>query len=94
MESGTIPFLPTNSRLEAIIYRQALSAFSVPDRVNLLSDQWALVQAGRASLQSYFDLIKKLPTSTELAERDQIINAFDSLNQLIVGNPDREPSAD
>ena len=68
----------------------SLGSLSVPDRVNLLSDQWALVQAGRASLQSYFDLIKKLPTPTELAERDQIINAFDSLNQLIVGNPDRE----
>ncbi len=68
----------------------SLSSLSVPDRVNLLSDQWALVQAGRASLQSYFDLIRKLPTPSELAERDQIIAAFDFLNRLLVGNPDRE----
>ncbi len=68
----------------------SLGSLSVPDRVNLLSDQWALVQAGRASLQSYFDLIKKLPTSTELAERDQIIAAFEFLNRLLVDNPDRD----
>ena len=68
----------------------SLGSLSVPDRVNLLSDQWALAQAGRASLQSYFDLIKKLPTTTELAERDQIINAFDSMDRLLVGSPERE----
>jgi aminopeptidase N len=68
----------------------SLGSLSVPDRVNLLSDQWALVLAGRAPLQTYVDLIKKLPTATELAEREQIINAFDFMNRLLVGNPVRE----
>jgi aminopeptidase N len=68
----------------------SLANLSVPDRVNLLSDQWALVQAGRAPLLSYFDLIKKLPTATELAERDQIISAFDLMNGLLENDPVQE----
>ena len=67
----------------------ALPRLSVPDRVNILSDAWALVQANRATISFYFDLIEKLPTSHELAEREQIINAFDYINRLLIGNPAR-----
>jgi aminopeptidase N len=67
-----------------------LPKLSVPDRVNLLGDVWALVQAGRLSLPAYLRLIGKLPSEPELAERDQIINTFDYINRLLLGDPARE----
>ena len=69
---------------------QALPKLGVEDRVNLLSDAWALVQAGRAPVSLYFGLVEKLPPSTEIAEREQIINVLDFINRLFVGNPERE----
>src|SRR5260370_27467142 len=68
----------------------ALSKLSVADRVNLVGDTWACVQANRAPLSSYFDLIEKLPAGVELAEREQIINTFDYINRLLIGNSARE----
>src|SRR5213596_170164 len=59
---------------------KALPKLGVEDRVNLLSDAWALVQAGRAPVALYFGLVKKLPASTDLAEGEQIINVLDSVN--------------
>ncbi|PYK04687.1 MAG: aminopeptidase [Verrucomicrobia bacterium] len=67
----------------------ALPKLSVADRVNLLGDAWAFVQANRAPLSTYFDLIERLPAGVELAEREQIINAFDYISRLLVGNPSR-----
>jgi aminopeptidase N len=67
-----------------------LPKLSVPDRVNLLSDTWALVQAKRAPMSLYLGLVEKLPTKTELAEREQIINVFDFINRLFAGEPKRE----
>ena len=68
----------------------SLSKLSIADRVNLLGDAWAFVQANRAPLSTYFDLIEKLPAGVELAEREQIINAFDYTNRLLIGNAARE----
>lgn len=68
----------------------ALSKLSEPDRVNLLSDAWALVQANRAPLSLYVDLVGKLPATTELAEHEQISNAFDFINRLLAGQPQRD----
>jgi aminopeptidase N len=67
-----------------------LPNMSSPDRVNLLSDAWALVQAGRAPLSLYLELMEKLPTRTELAEREQIMTAFDDVNRLLIGDARRE----
>ncbi len=60
---------------------------SAADRVNLLSDAWAFVQANRAPLSLYFRAIEKLPPSAELAEHEQIINAFDYIDHLMLGMP-------
>ena len=68
----------------------SLPTLKVGDRVNLLSDEWALVQANCAPLARYLRLVEALPSVTELAERNQIINAFDFTNRLLVGHPDRE----
>jgi aminopeptidase N len=69
---------------------QALPKLSVEDRVNLLSDAWALVQADRAPVSLYFGLVEKLPASTDIAEREQIINVLDFINRLFVGNQQHE----
>ena len=68
----------------------ALKNLSVEDRVNLLSDAWALVQANRAPIALYFELVEKLPASTELAEREQIIHVLDFINRLLSGSSERE----
>ena len=67
---------------------QALPNLGVEDRVNLLSDAWALVQANRALVSLYFGLVEKLPASTELAEREQLINVLDYINRLLIGSPE------
>jgi len=67
-----------------------LPKLKVPDRVNLLGDTWALVQANRAPFSMYLGLVEKLPSLSELAEREQIINTFDFINRLLVGNSVRE----
>lgn len=68
----------------------SLAKLKVADRVNLLSDEWALVQANRVPLARYLRLVEALPSVTELAERDQLINAFDFTNRLLLGQPARE----
>jgi len=69
---------------------EALPKLRVEDRVNLMSDAWALAQAGRAPIALYFGLVEKLPASTDLAEREQIINVLDFVNGLLVGSSARE----
>jgi aminopeptidase N len=66
---------------------QALPKLGVEDRVNLLSDAWALAQAGRAPISLYFKLVEKLPASMDLAEREQIIHVLDFMNRLLAGSP-------
>ena len=68
----------------------SLGKLDVQDRVNLLSDAWALVQANRAPLSFYLGLVEKLSPSTQLAEREQIITAFDFINRLLIGSPEQE----
>src|SRR5205823_5782134 len=64
----------------------ALPKLDLEDRVNLLGDSWALVQANRANVSLYLELIDKLPRGHELPERDQIVNAFDYINRLLIGD--------
>jgi aminopeptidase N len=69
---------------------EALPKLGVEDRVNLMSDAWAFVQAGRAPISLYFALVEKLPASTQLAEREQIIGVLDFINRLLIGTPAHE----
>ena len=68
----------------------ALKNLGVEDRVNLLSDAWGMVQANRAPIGLYFELVEKLPASTELAEREQIIHVLDFINRLLSGSSEQE----
>ncbi len=63
---------------------------SLSDRVNLLSDQWALVEADLAPWKSYKDLIRLLPSPNDLADREQIIGVFDLIDGLLDGTKERE----
>ena len=67
-----------------------LKNLGVEDRVNLLCDIWALTQANRAPIAVYFELVEKLPASTELAEREQIIHVLDFINRLLSGSSEQE----
>jgi aminopeptidase N len=69
---------------------EALPKLGAADRVNLMSDAWALVQAGRAPVSLYFGLIQMLPASTDLAEREQMIEVLEFINRLVIGNPEQE----
>src|SRR5207249_4515041 len=66
---------------------EALTKLGVEDRVNLLSDAWALVQAGRAPVSLYFGLVEKLSASTELAEPEQITACCRERFQKYLANP-------
>jgi aminopeptidase N len=67
-----------------------LPGMNVPDQVNLLSDAWAFVQEGREPLSFYADLVDRLPASTALAVREQVINAFESIDHLLAGTAEQE----
>jgi aminopeptidase N len=68
----------------------SLDKLNVQDRVNLLGDAWAIVQANRAPISLYFGAVEKLTNPTELADREQIINVCDYINRLLIGHPERE----
>jgi aminopeptidase N len=68
----------------------SLPQLSVADRVNLLSDTWALVQANRSPLAMYTGLVAKLPRSADLPQWDQVMTAFIYTDQLLVGQPGRD----
>jgi aminopeptidase N len=67
-----------------------LPAMSVPDKVNLVSDSWAFVQAGRQPFSFYADLASKLPPDTALSLRDQLANVCDFVDHLLVDTPERQ----
>ncbi|MDQ6859558.1 MAG: M1 family metallopeptidase [Verrucomicrobiota bacterium] len=67
-----------------------LPKMTVADRVNLLSDAWALAQANRAPISLYLSLLSKLPTHTELAEQEQIITALGVIDGLLGDQPVHE----
>ena len=69
---------------------KTLPNLSVEDRVNLMGDAWAFVQAGRSQVSLYFGLIEQLPLSLDLAEQEQMIDVFEFINRLLIDTPARE----
>jgi len=67
-----------------------VAELSLADRVNLLTDTWALVQANRAPLSMYTGLVHRLPPSPDLPQWAQVINALNYLNGLLIGEPGRD----
>src|SRR5262249_42641201 len=67
-------------------YRQLGAA----DRVNLLADTWALVEAGRAGASLFLDLTKQLAQENDLAVWTQTIAALRRIDDLERGGPGRD----
>jgi aminopeptidase N len=61
---------------------KALPAMTPEDRLNILADSWALVQAGRTDAPSYLALISKIAPNDQRAVWDQVIGALSHLNRL------------
>jgi aminopeptidase N len=72
------------------LIEKELSTLSEADRVNLLSDAWALLEANRKPLAHYFDLLEKLADRNELAVVNVAVDNFDFINGLLAGTPERE----
>jgi aminopeptidase N len=62
---------------------------SEEDRVNLLTDAWALVEANRKPLSHYLALVTQLLKDDQLAVYDQVIDTFTFINRLLAGDPTR-----
>jgi aminopeptidase N len=78
---------------EAALWKQLLQEvprFSSPDRVNLLADSWALVEANRAPLGGYLDLVRRMGPTTVSAESEQVVNTLDVIDRLLVAAPQRD----
>ncbi|HXA09278.1 MAG TPA: M1 family metallopeptidase [Chthoniobacterales bacterium] len=66
-----------------------LGNLSEADRVNLLIDAWALVEANRKPLSHYLGLVNQLMKDDQLAVYDQVIDTFTFINRLLAGDPAR-----
>jgi aminopeptidase N len=71
------------------ILTKSLASMAVEDRLNLIADSWALVQAGRAEPPSYLALIDKIGTDDHRAVWDQVIGSLTRLNRLALDRPER-----
>jgi aminopeptidase N len=63
--------------------------FPAADRVNLLGDVWAMVEAGRDTPDRFLDLTRQLGNETELAVWTQALSSLREIDQLERGSPDR-----
>ncbi|MEO6872734.1 MAG: M1 family metallopeptidase [Chthoniobacterales bacterium] len=73
-------------------FRQLLAAAAqLPDadKVNLLSDSWALVKADRGSIADYFQLVEAVRADDNLAVWEQITDALSYIDGLYRGSNDR-----
>jgi aminopeptidase N len=60
------------------------------DRVNLLADTWALVEASRARPAVFFDLVERLGGDDSRLVWDQVMRAFSRVDHLEWGRPGRD----
>jgi aminopeptidase N len=60
------------------------------DRLNILADSWALVQAGRAEASSYLALTETIGIDDHRAMWDQLMTSLTRLNRLALDRPERE----
>jgi aminopeptidase N len=66
-----------------------MARLSEADRVNLLIDAWALVEANREPLSHYLGLVEKVVNNDQVAVYDQIIDTFTFINRLLAGDESR-----
>jgi aminopeptidase N len=67
----------------------AYATLPAADRVNLLGDSWAMVEAGLAPAQRYLDLTRKLGAEDELVVWTQVIASLRQIDDLERGAAER-----
>jgi len=68
---------------------RAFALLAPIDRVNMLSDNWALIEVGRAPTASYFELVDEVSANDSRAAWDQVMRTVARLDRLQRGRPDR-----
>jgi aminopeptidase N len=68
---------------------KSMALMAPADRVNLLADGWALVEAGRAEPPSYFELVEEIGNDDTRAVWEQVIRTFNRLDYLARNRPER-----
>jgi aminopeptidase N len=71
------------------VLAKSLGLMAPADRVNLIADGWALVEAGRAEPQSYFELIEEIGNDDNRAVWEQVIRTLTRLDRLARDRPER-----
>jgi aminopeptidase N len=69
--------------------KDQFSLFPLTDRLNLLSDSWALVKAGHSSTRDYLNLAEGVREQTDLAVWSQVLGVLSSIGDLQNGQPGR-----
>ncbi|MDB6017623.1 MAG: pepN [Pedosphaera sp.] len=74
------------------LFRQlqaAINQLPPADRLNLLNDSWAMVEAERASSVDYFELVESLHGEKTFALWDQILSTLNFIDELEENQPGR-----
>jgi aminopeptidase N len=69
---------------------RAARTLTPADRISLLSDTWALVEAARIAPAGFFELVDNLGADDNRAVWEQVIRAFSRIDHLNRGRPGRE----
>ena len=68
---------------------KSFSLMAPADRLNLLADSWAFVEAGRSEAQPYFELLDEIGSDDDRAVWEQILRSIAKLNRLARGRAER-----
>jgi aminopeptidase N len=68
---------------------KSMALMAPADRVNLLADSWALVEAARAEARSYFELIEQVSRDDVRAVWEQIAGILSRLDRLARGREEQ-----
>jgi aminopeptidase N len=69
---------------------KSLALMPPADRLSLIADSWALVEAGRAEPQGYLNLVEELGGEDSRAVWEQVIRTLTRLDWLARGLPERD----
>lgn len=69
--------------------RKNINALPAIDRLALLNDTWALLEAGRVPASAYFDLAAALKNERTLAIWQQILQSLQTIDEMQVGSSQR-----
>jgi len=70
--------------------QKLVSGLGLPDRLSLLRDTWALVEANRSQSTDYLDLVEGLRNQTTQPVWEEILDKLDLLDDLYIGNTSRD----